>query len=137
MSKSNLHSKGRLTTAPVNGQNSQDGKSGQNLYISGLPFLLLIVRRFARYIGRFRLLTVFVLGLMFVGMLDQLYPLNLPKNNNLFARVVVDENNRPLRTFADPNGIWRYPIELSDVSPLYIEALLTYEDRWFWLHLKH
>ncbi|MDO6720954.1 penicillin-binding protein 1C [Psychrosphaera sp. 1_MG-2023] len=134
MSKSNLHSKGRLTTAPVNGQNSQDGKSGQNLYISGLPFLLLIVRRFARYIGRFRLLTVFVLGLMFVGMLDQLYPLNLPKNNNLFARVVVDENNRPLRTFADPNGIWRYPIELSDVSPLYIEALLTYEDRWFWLH---
>lgn len=96
--------------------------------------LWLIMRHFAQAVWRCRLLTVFVVCLTFAGTFDQLYPLNLPKNNNLFARVVVDENNRPLRTFADPNGIWRYPIELSQVSPLYIEALLTYEDRWFWLH---
>lgn len=72
--------------------------------------------------------------LVFVSALDRLLPLNLPEHNKLFARVVVDENNRPLRTFADKDGIWRYPIALEDVSPLYIEALLTYEDRWFWIH---
>lgn len=58
----------------------------------------------------------------------------MPQSNQIFARVVVDENNRPLRTFADSKGIWRYPITLSEVSPLYIEALLNYEDRWFWYH---
>ncbi len=66
--------------------------------------------------------------------LNSLYPLNLPEKNNLFARVVVDENDRPLRNFADKNGIWRYPIKLHQVSPLYIEALINYEDRWFWQH---
>lgn len=66
--------------------------------------------------------------------LNSLYPLNLPEKNNLFARVVVDENDRPLRSFADKNGIWRYPIKLHQVSPLYIEALINYEDRWFWQH---
>jgi penicillin-binding protein 1C len=83
--------------------------------------------------------------------LNYVYPLNLPlhvsgntefNNDSLghvnspkqFARVVLDENDRPLRSFADANGIWRYPIQLSEVSPLYIEALITYEDRWFWHH---
>lgn len=66
--------------------------------------------------------------------LNSLYPLNLPEKNNLFARVVVDDNDRPLRSFADKNGIWRYPIKLHQVSPLYIEALINYEDRWFWQH---
>lgn len=84
--------------------------------------------------------------------MDYLYPLKLPQGtysmavttNSItpisktrakqFARVVVDENNRLLRTFADDNGIWRYPISLQQVSPLYIEALINYEDRWFWYH---
>ncbi|WDE12613.1 penicillin-binding protein 1C [Thalassomonas haliotis] len=69
-----------------------------------------------------------------LALLDGLYPLNLPQSNKQFARVVVDENNRPLRTFADENGIWRYPVTLEQVSPLYIDALLNYEDRWFWYH---
>ena len=75
-----------------------------------------------------------VISLLAFIVVDITYPLNLPENNKLFARVVVDENNRPLRTFADSKGIWRYPIKLSQVSPLYIEALLNYEDRWFWHH---
>lgn len=77
---------------------------------------------------------IFSANVLLFAILDQVYPLNLPENNRLFARVVVDENDRPLRTFADSKGIWRYPIKLSDVSPLYIEALLNYEDRWFWYH---
>src|SRR5690606_1015010 len=31
-------------------------------------------------------------------------------------------------------GVWRYPVRVEDVSPLYVEALLTYEDRWFRRH---
>ena len=89
------------------------------------------------------LLTTFVLTFIVFIAIDNAYPLNLSpnlqgnsqqENKSLFARVVVDENNRPLRTFADSKGIWRYPIKLAEVSPLYIEALLNYEDRWFWHH---
>lgn len=41
---------------------------------------------------------------------------------------------RPLRAFADTSGVWRYPVTLEQVSPRYIEALLGYEDRYFWRH---
>ncbi|MBN4055510.1 transglycosylase domain-containing protein, partial [bacterium AH-315-K03] len=67
-------------------------------------------------------------------LLNALYPLNLPHENSLFARLIVDERGRPLRAFADREGVWRYPLSLDQVSPLYLEALLTYEDRWFWYH---
>ena len=44
------------------------------------------------------------------------------------------EITRYLRRFADENGIWRYPVTMDQVSPLYLDALLNYEDRWFWKH---
>ncbi len=66
--------------------------------------------------------------------LDFYFPLDLPSENELFARLVVDEHGSLLRAFADENGIWRYPISLEEVSPRYLEALLNYEDRWFWYH---
>lgn len=67
-------------------------------------------------------------------LLDTLYPLNLPDKNAAFAQVVVDSKNRPLRSFADNNGVWRYPISLDQVSPYYLEALIHYEDQYFWSH---
>lgn len=75
-----------------------------------------------------------LLAFTVLKVLDLVYPLNLSQNKHAFARVVVDENDRPLRTFADDKGIWRYPITLSEVSPRYVDALLNYEDRWFWYH---
>jgi penicillin-binding protein 1C len=48
--------------------------------------------------------------------------------------VVVAEDGTPLWRFADKQGVWRYPVTLEEVSPDYIQALLTYEDRWFWHH---
>lgn len=74
--------------------------------------------------------------LVVLALMDVFFPLNLPGQNGQqhFARIVVDETGRPLRAFADHNGVWRYQVELEDVSPLYIEALLNYEDRWFWSH---
>jgi len=50
------------------------------------------------------------------------------------ARVVVTEDGTPLWRFADAEGIWRYPVTPEEVSPRYIEALIQYEDRWFWHH---
>ncbi|KTC44176.1 penicillin-binding protein 1C, partial [Pseudomonas fluorescens ABAC62] len=59
-------------------------------------------------------------------------PLPLPKDD--LARVVLAEDGTPLWRFADANGVWRYPVQTADVSPYYLDALLTYEDRWFYRH---
>ena len=63
---------------------------------------------------------------------DRLWPLPLPKDD--LARVVLAEDGTPLWRFADANGVWRYPVQTDEVSPYYLEALLTYEDRWFYQH---
>jgi len=74
------------------------------------------------------LLALFML--LLIG--DRLFPLPLQQPEP--ARVVVTEDGTPLWRFADRNGIWRYPVTVDDVSPYYLQALLTYEDRWFWHH---
>lgn len=63
---------------------------------------------------------------------DRIWPLPLPEDD--LARVVLAEDGTPLWRFADANGVWRYPVSSGQVSPFYIEALLTYEDRWFYSH---
>jgi len=80
------------------------------------------------------LLAVVVMLVASAWTLDRLFPMRLPSDNSLFARVVTDDQGRPLRAFPDDHGVWRYPIALDQVSPLYIQALLTYEDRAFWYH---
>lgn len=69
-------------------------------------------------------------GLVFAA--DRLWPLPLKEVSP--ARVVTDEKGIPLWRFADSEGIWRYPVTIEDVSPRYLEALIQYEDRWFWDH---
>lgn len=58
----------------------------------------------------------------------------LPLREVTPARVVVAEDGTPLWRFADAQGVWRYPVTLADVSPRYLQALIQYEDRWFWDH---
>jgi len=65
--------------------------------------------------------------------LDRLFPLPLPATDDGSA-VVLARDGTPLRAFADRHGVWRYPVTAQDVSPLYLEALLGYEDRWFRWH---
>ncbi len=67
-----------------------------------------------------------------VCLADRLWPLPLKEVNP--ARVVVDEQGTPLWRFADSDGIWRYPVTIEEVSPRYLQALIQYEDRWFWRH---
>lgn len=78
------------------------------------------------------LLGSVVLLVVLVWLADRLWPLPLPKDD--LARVVLAEDGTPLWRFADANGVWRYPVQTSEVSPYYLDALLTYEDRWFYQH---
>ncbi len=50
------------------------------------------------------------------------------------ACVVTDRSGAVLRAFPDDQGVWRYPVTEKEVSPLYIQALLAYEDRFFYHH---
>ncbi|KLU16038.1 MULTISPECIES: peptidoglycan glycosyltransferase PbpC [Xenorhabdus] len=63
---------------------------------------------------------------------DKIWP--LPIHNVKMTRVVVGADGSPLWRFADREGVWRYPVTLDQVSPEYLQALLTYEDRWFYKH---
>ena len=75
--------------------------------------------------------TVAVLSALL--MLDLLFPPPLPRARDT-SSVVVARDGTPLRAFADADGVWRHPAAPDTVSPLYLEALLTYEDRWFHRH---
>jgi penicillin-binding protein 1C len=68
-----------------------------------------------------------------VLLLDLAFPLPLPKGGDA-STLVTARDGGPLRAFADRNGVWRYPTSPDEVSPLYVQALLGYEDRWFWRH---
>lgn len=64
--------------------------------------------------------------------LDHVFPFET--TGRPVSTVITDRHRVPLRAFADKNGIWRYPARPDQVSPLYRQALLAYEDRWFYYH---
>lgn len=63
---------------------------------------------------------------------DIVNPVNL--NPRQGSQIVLAADGTPLRAFPDEQGIWRYPTTLDQVSPLYLEALIQYEDRYFYVH---
>jgi len=65
-------------------------------------------------------------------LLDAGFPPSIPKDEP--GLVVVAQDGSPLRSWPSADGVWRYPVTQDQVSPLYLEALLTYEDRWFYYH---
>ncbi|ADO47497.1 peptidoglycan glycosyltransferase PbpC [[Enterobacter] lignolyticus] len=91
-----------------------------------MRFRRLKTSRWLRLAGALVLLWLAVLAA------DRLWP--LPLKEVAPARVVVAEDGTPLWRFADAEGIWRYPVAIDDVSPRYLQALIQYEDRWFWDH---
>ncbi|MCJ0824942.1 penicillin-binding protein 1C [Luteimonas sp. 50] len=72
-------------------------------------------------------------GLLALLVLDFAFPLPLPETRDTSTLVVAGDGT-PLRAFADAQGVWRYPVTPDQVSPLYLQVLLGYEDRWFWRH---
>lgn len=80
------------------------------------------------------LAVCFTLGFAVFKIVDWWHPLPQAKQLKKFSQLVVDKNGRPLRAFADDNGVWRYPTSVEKVAPEYIQALINYEDRQFWSH---
>ncbi|WP_256584493.1 peptidoglycan glycosyltransferase PbpC [Pseudomonas sp. Irchel 3F5] len=78
------------------------------------------------------LLAIPLLLIALLWLADRIWPLPMPADD--LARVVLAEDGTPLWRFADADGVWRYPVTAEQVSPYYLEALLTYEDRWFYHH---
>ncbi len=87
--------------------------------------------RSKRWIAWLRWGTVALLSTLLL--LDLIFPPPLPKQRDTGA-LVTARDGTPLRAFADAEGVWRYPATPETVSPLYLQALLNYEDRWFWRH---
>src|SRR5262245_35833369 len=77
-----------------------------------------------------------VTGLAFATLLllDFLFPLPEPGRESPYATVVVARDGTPLRAFPGEDHVWRHPVSLKDVSPLYLEALIAYEDKAFRWH---
>ncbi|WP_298575215.1 penicillin-binding protein 1C [uncultured Luteimonas sp.] len=65
--------------------------------------------------------------------LDLAFPPRLPQGRDT-STLVVAADGTPLRAFADAEGVWRHPATPATVSPLYLQALLNYEDRWYRWH---
>ncbi|WP_223669110.1 penicillin-binding protein 1C [Kangiella shandongensis] len=82
-----------------------------------------------------RLLILAVICFCSFWLLDKLFPLPIKDfEQRSFAQLVVDSEGKPLRAFPDEQGVWRYPVTIDDVSPLYLEALINYEDQYFYQH---
>lgn len=93
-----------------------------------MPFPRVPIRRLLPWLrwGSVVLLSTLLL-------LDLCFPPQLPRVRDT-STLVVARDGTPLRAFADAEGVWRYPATPESVSPLYLDALLNYEDRWFWRH---
>lgn len=50
------------------------------------------------------------------------------------ARLVQDRDGNTLRAFLAPDGQWRFPVTLGEVSPIMVQTLLRSEDQWFHFH---
>jgi len=79
-------------------------------------------------------LALLLPGLMLL-LADRLFPLPpLALSGGGGALVVLADDGTPLRTWPSADGHLRQPVALAEVSPLYLQALLQYEDRWFRWH---
>ncbi len=93
------------------------------------------INRRLRRLGKAVLATVGVavaVAALLSWALDRAFPLPPPYADG--ATVVVAADGTPLRNYPSRDGIWRYPVTADQVSPRYLQALLTYEDRWFRWH---
>lgn len=65
--------------------------------------------------------------------LDREYPLDMRRYQDRSV-LVLDRDGGLLRAFTTSDGMWRLPATVDDVSPLYLDMLLAYEDRRFRAH---
>lgn len=93
-----------------------------------------ITKALKRHIHSHRIKYAVVLAIVLsILTLDKLYPLPAPGHDS-FNVIVIAKDGTPLRAFPDRAHIWRHPIKPDDVSQLYVQSLIEYEDKNFWWH---
>lgn len=96
----------------------------------------LVVNRIAMRLAKLRLPLAALLLMLLIA--DQLLPPPVPAvgspGHELHAQVVLARDGTPLRAFPDADHLWRYPVRVAAVSPRYVDAVLSYEDRYFYWH---
>jgi len=92
------------------------------------------MHQWARQLARRRWLRAVLVVLLLMAALDWYSPPPVPGRDAPNALLIIARDGTPLRAFADRDHVWRHPITLQDASPLYLEALLAYEDQWFRWH---
>src|SRR5262245_56937678 len=75
-----------------------------------------------------------LLLLISLEILDRCFPLPQPGRDSPYAMVVLARDGTQLRAFPGDDHVWRHPVSLKEVSPLYVDALIAYEDRAFRWH---
>ncbi len=78
-------------------------------------------------------LAIIILSVAVLLVLDYRSPPLLDRARQT-SPLVLDANDRILRSFTVAPGIWRLPASVSDVDPLYLTMLLAYEDQRFNRH---
>ena len=91
-----------------------------------------MLARMARWVRAHPVRASLAAVLSCVLVADRLLPPPLPNDNA--GMVVVARDGSPLRAWPDSDGVWRFPVNPEQVSPNYRQALLGYEDRWFYWH---
>ncbi|MEM6411663.1 MAG: penicillin-binding protein 1C [Pseudomonadota bacterium] len=84
---------------------------------------------------RTKTLAALIAGLLSLALvLNWAFPPPLDRADDLSV-MVYDRNGKPLRAFPAEQGRWRFAADLDDIDPLFIEALLSVEDKRFFSHL--
>ncbi|MCP5156575.1 MAG: penicillin-binding protein 1C [Ectothiorhodospiraceae bacterium] len=78
--------------------------------------------------------SVLVAVMAIVLVLDRAFPPPIAAARAFAGSTVLAADGTPLRAFPGEAGTWRSSIAPDGVSPLYLEALTAYEDRWFHHH---
>ncbi|MBU1319662.1 MAG: penicillin-binding protein 1C [candidate division Zixibacteria bacterium] len=81
-----------------------------------------------------RIAAVVLIPVFVCLILNWIFPLPTDKLYPQASTVVLDRNGEVMRVFLAPDGMWRIPVGLQEMSPTLTEAALTYEDKHFYWH---
>lgn len=130
MDTGDVHSQARTGTASVPGAALDTTPGGPDRHL--LSLLIIFLRK--KWLLRS---SVFIWLLLIFLTLDRVFPLPAAAFQGAYTPgtlVVLADDGTPLRTWASADGALRHPVTPEAVSPLYLQALLNYEDRWFDWH---
>jgi len=68
-----------------------------------------------------------------VLLIDVIFPPPLERAGGVSV-LVTDRAGKPLRAFPTPDGRWRFGVDLDQIDPDFVDALIRVEDKRFWEH---